>query len=245
MYRKPEWVTRMEEAKAKMLGNVHLPKIRVTRSDSERSMSLDSLPVHEFLAKYHSLGDVSTGSDSVFKSGCSSRQLSFKSTEFEPYTTTDFHDLTLSSSQFAQSVLSGYLKSHRQSISAAIDALSFPLNDSPDKTPVVSDDEFIDTLSDYDGEESDERSVTPVNSQDEIQDAPPRLEVPRHLNFSTNLSPIQENGETPTSDSSTMEQSLNKLEPCANVSTPDLVSAASMEELKEFLMLETLCTSYQ
>jgi len=242
----------MEEARAKMLGNSSaVPRIRVIASDSERSMSLDSLNMHELTTnKYHSLGDISTGSDSVFISECSSRRPSLKASDFDtavpsPYLTADYNGVS-SASIFAQSVLSGYLQSHRQSISAAIEAISFL--ESPDKTPVPSDDEYFDTLPDEDPDDED-GSTTPVNG-DEIEPNPPRLEVPRHLNFATMLSPIQENGETPTSESGTIEQSVSKYatdhsSTSFHDSTPDLISASSMEELKEFLMLETLCTSYQ
>lgn len=89
-------------------------------------------------------------------------------------------------------------------------------------TPVPSDHEYNDDDDDDD---------------DEPIDASMLLEVPRHLSFSTMLSPIEENGETPTSESVTLVPDLKTL------STSDLISASSMEELKEFLMLETLYTN--
>ena len=51
------------------------------------------------------------------------------------------------------------------------------------------------------------------------------------------LSPIEENGETPTSETA---QALDKLQSLSKTSMTDLISASSMEDLKEFLMLETL-----
>lgn len=67
----------------------------------------------------------------------------------------------------------------------------------------------------------------------------PRLEVPRTLNFSTMLSPIQENGETPTSESAQALDPAHKTQ-SLKTSMTDLISASSMEDLKEFLMLETM-----
>ena len=237
LYRKPEWVTRMEVARAHMLGNpVTLPRVRMTEcSESDRSMSIDSAHVHEFLSKYHSLGDISTGSDSVFISECSSRRPSLRANEFESPHLQTFPSELSTASIFAQSVLSGYLESHRQSISAAIEAIGCPMetDDLSDKTPTPSDNESNDT--------------SPEEEPDCIpEELVQRLDSARHLNFSTMLSPIQENGETPTSDSATMEQSISKqhMEHFKN-STTDLMSASSMEDLKEFLMLETLYTSCQ
>ena len=268
VYRKPEWVSRMEVVRAQMLGNnnANLPAIRVISSDSERSMSLDSLTMHEILQKYHSLGDVSIGSDSVFVSECSSRRPSLRgASEFDVVVSDEFFssqsDGVASGSIFAQSILTGYLQSHRQSIGAAIEAISNIVDDQADRTPVPSDDggdgcddgddeDFMETLTD------DDRSVTPVNEEPEAGESVPRLEVPRHLAFAAKLSPIQENGETPTSEcgggggggGGMTEPTVARLvhaDPSVRSCTPDLISASSMEELKEFLMLETLCTSYQ
>ena len=228
----------MELARAHMLGNpVILPRVRMAGSESDRSMSVDSAHVHEFLNRYHSLGDISTGSDSVFISECSSRRPSLRANEFDIPQLQTFPSELSSASIFAQSVLSGYLESHRQSISAAIEAISCPMeaDESSDKTPTPSDNESNDT--------SPEEEPDCIDVPEELVQ---RLDSSRHLNFSTMLSPIQENGETPTSDSATMEQTISKqhLEPFKN-STTDLMSASSMEDLKEFLMLETLYTSCQ
>ena len=289
VYRKPEWVTRMEVIRAQMLGtnSMHpqpLPRIRLNYyggSDSEGSMSIDSATMHELISKCHSMGDVSTGSDSVFVSeGAGSRRASFPracdeqsianqinlpvphTTHYRQQTTGDLGGVA-SASIFAQSVLTGYLQSHRQSISAAIEAICpTGLDDYCfDQTPTQSDYESSDaeTLPEHDTkvqcdspiksnesdvtdeEDEDNNYMTSADSSAVVQS---RLEVPRHLNFvSTMLSPIQENGETPTSDSVTIEQSVSKMQQSAKNSTPDLLSASSMEELKEFLMLETLYTS--
>jgi len=296
VYRKPEWVTRMEIIRAQMLGtnSMHpqpLPRIRLNYyggSDSEGSMSIDSTTMHELISKCHSMGDVSTGSDSVFVSeGAGSRRASFPRVGDEQcsvnqitlpvshtahsYRQQPTGDLggVASASIFAQSVLTGYLQSHRQSISAAIEAIC-PTTGLDDycfeRTPTQSDYESSDaeTLPEIlpehdqnlqsglpvkdgdfdvtDEEGDDYNDMTSAVSHAVVQS---RLEVPRHLNFvSTMLSPIQENGETPTSDSVTIEQSVIKMQQSASTSTPDLMSASSMEELKEFLMLETLYTSY-
>lgn len=285
----------MEVIRAQILGTNPLhppppPRIRLNYyggSDSEGSMSIDSATMHELISKCHSMGDVSTGSDSVFVSesgGCSSRRASFPRVgDIEqnvptpaalspPQVTQHYrHSKHLenelgvaSASIFAQSVLSGYLQSHRQSINAAIEAIC-PTTGleiySPDQTPTQSDYESsdADTLPEqHDQTSPPSESVKSSDGEDEDQDvydtaaaatgsatSQSRLEVPRHLNFvSTMLSPIQENGETPTSDSITIEQSVDKMQQNAKTSTPDLLSATSMEELKEFLMLETLYTSY-
>ena len=245
-YRKPEWVTKMEVLRAQMLGNspMPVPRIRLNNigSDSERSMSIDSATMHELISKCHSMGDVSTGSDSVFISDCgSSRRPSFnnllKQSEYDTLIPHVPHRSDLgvaSASIFAQSVLSGYLQSHRQSITAAIEAIGGPTDD---KTP---------TPSDYGDDDSDSTETYPDESHDEEDDEPPptraeddmpRLEVPRTLNFSTMLSPIEENGETPTSETA---QALDKLQSLSKTSMTDLISAYSMEDLNEFLMLETL-----
>lgn len=251
VYRKPEWVTKMEAIRAQMLGNssIPLPRIRLNNidSDSERSMSIDSATMHELISKCHSMGDVSTGSDSVFISdGGSSRQPSLNNLKTNEYDTLipqiSYRSEMGAASIFAQSVLSGYLQSHRQSITAAIQAIGGPTDDSPDKTPTPSSNEEED-----DDDESDTTETYPDDSGDddeEVEEAPrfrmqedmPRLEVPRTLNFSTMLSPIQENGETPTSETA---QALDKVQSVKNSMT-DLISASSMEDLKEFLMLETL-----
>ena len=243
MYRKPEWVTRMEVARAQMEGK-ECTTSRMRMNDSETSMSSESLTMHEFLAKYHSVGDISTGSDSVFISECSSRRTSFKANDYDTlhaqFMNTELNGVS-SASIFAQSVLSGYLQSHRQSISAAIDAIHNQMDDSPDKTPVPSDDEF--TLSD---EEHCNTPDTPVNDEITVpaSEIIP-LEAPRHFNFATILSPIQENGETPTSDSVSIEQTTKRMQQeNSKNDSPDLLSASSMEELKEFLLLETMYTSY-
>lgn len=234
----------MEVARAHMLGNpITLPRIRVTGSESDRSMSIDSLHVHEFLNKYHSLGDVSTGSDSVFISECSSRRQSLRVNEYDTPQLQTFSSELSSASIFAQSVLSGYLESHRQSISAAIEAIGCRMDTdtSSEKTPTPSDDESTETLPD----KEEQRSL--LDNENTTVELIPRLEATRHLNFSTMLSPIQENGETPTSEILTMEQTVSKLQHDQNLktSTTDLMSASSMEDLKEFLMLETLYTTCQ
>ena len=148
-----------------------------------------------------------------------------------------------SASIFAQSVLSGYLESHRQSISAAIEAIGCRMDTdtSSEKTPTPSDDESTETLPD----KEEQRSL--LDNENTTVELIPRLEATRHLNFSTMLSPIQENGETPTSEILTMEQTVSKLQHYQNLktSTTDLMSASSMEDLKEFLMLETLYTTCQ
>ena len=230
----------MEVARAHMLGNpVTLPRTRMAGSESERSMSIDSSYMHEFLSKYHSLGDISTGSDSVFISECSSRRPSLKANEFEIPQLQTFSSELSSASIFAQSVLSDYLQSHRESISAAIEAIGCPMetDDSLEKTPTPSDDESTETLPEGESNLPD--------CEDIPEELVPRLDTVRHLNFSTMLSPIQENGETPTSDSATMEQTISKQLDYFKNSTTDLMSASSMEDLKEFLMLETLYTSCQ
>ena len=199
----------MEAAKAKMLGN----RMRLNNNaggssdwsdepqhDGGSTLSLDEI----LMSKCHSMCDVSTGSDSVFLAlECpASYDLPMAQHAGQP------SDLGVASI-FAQSVLSGYLQSHRQSISDVIQAIGgCPIDD--DVTPVQSDEE-------------DDQEVVPV--------------IPRHLSFSSVLSPIEENGETPTSESVTLMHSLKV------PSTTDLISASSMEELKEFLMLETLYTA--
>lgn len=244
VYRKPEWVTRMETIRAQMLGNsaLQIPRIRLNNigSDSERSMSIDSATMHELISKCHSMGDVSTGSDSVFISDCgSSRRPSLNNLKSNDYDTfiphVPYRSELGTASIFAQSVLSGYLQSHRQSITAAIEAIGGPTQDSPDKTPTPSSDEDeSDTTETYpECSDDDDEEETP---RSRAEDDMPRLEVPRTLNFSTMLSPIQENGETPTSETA---QALDKIQSGKNSMT-DLISASSMEDLKEFLMLETL-----
>lgn len=240
----------MEIVRAQMLGNSSLPvpRIRLNNigSDSERSMSIDSATMHELISKCHSMGDVSTGSDSVFISDCgSSRRPSLNNLKSSDYDTLIPHiplyrnDLGVASASiFAQSVLSGYLHSHRQSITAAIEAIGGPVEDD-NKTPTPSSDEDdeSDTSTDNytdgsNGDDEDEGESVQTHPEDDM----PRLEVPRTLNFSTMLSPIQENGETPTSETA---QSLEKSQ-SLKTSMTDLISATSMEDLKEFLMLETM-----
>jgi hypothetical protein len=243
-YRKPEWVTKMEIVRAQMLGNnnpsLPVPRIRLNHigSDSERSMSVDSATMHELISKCHSMGDVSTGSDSVFVSDCgSSRRPSlsnFKSSEYDtliPHVPMYKSDLSVSSASiFAQSVLSGYLHSHRQSITAAIEAIGGPSEDDGE-TPTPSSDES--DTSTYESEEGEQEAALVRPPEDDG-----RLEVPRTLNFSTMLSPIQENGETPTSETAQpVDQSKAQ---SLKTSMTDLISASSMEDLKEFLMLETM-----
>lgn len=207
-------------------------------------MSIDSATMHELISKCHSMGDISTGSDSVFISdGASSRRPSLNNVRSSDYDTL-IHQVpyrpdlgVASASIFAQTVLSGYLQSHRQSITAAIEAIGGPTDDD-NKTPTPSSDEDDDSDSTYpdesqDGDdEAEPPCVVVVTREEDV----PRLEVPRTLNFSTMLSPIQENGETPTSESA---QALDKIQSLKSSMT-DLISASSMEELKEFLMLETL-----
>lgn len=246
-YRKPEWVTRMEIVRAQMLGNSSLPvpRIRLNNigSDSERSMSIDSATMHELISKCHSMGDVSTGSDSVFISDCgSSRRPSLNNLKPSDYDTLIPHvpmyrnDLGVASASiFAQSVLSGYLQSHRQSITAAIEAIGGPVEDD-NKTPTPSSDDESDTSTDNYADGSNDDDEDEAVHQTRLEDDMPRLEVPRTLNFSTMLSPIQENGETPTSECA---QALEKAQ-SLKTSMTDLISAASMEDLKEFLMLETM-----
>lgn len=233
-----------------MLGNSSLPvpRIRLNNigSDSERSMSIDSATMHELISKCHSMGDVSTGSDSVFISDCgSSRRPSLNNLKSSEYDTLIPHvpmyksDLSVASASiFAQSVLSGYLNSHRQSITAAIQAIGGPTDDD-NKTPTPSSDEEDESdTSTYPDESNcdDDDDVEPVRTR--VEDDMPRLEVPRTLNFSTMLSPIQENGETPTSETA---QALDPSKPQSlKTSMTDLISASSMEDLKEFLMLETM-----
>ena len=239
----------MEIVRAQMLGNSSLPvpRIRLNNigSDSERSMSIDSATMHELISKCHSMGDVSTGSDSVFISDCgSSRRPSLNNLRSSEYDTLIPHvpmyksDLSVASASiFAQSVLSGYLHSHRQSITAAIEAIGGPTEDD-NKTPTPSSDEEDESDTSTYPDESicdDEDDVEPI--QIRVEDDMPRLEVPRTLNFSTMLSPIQENGETPTSETA---QALDTKPQSLKTSMTDLISASSMEDLKEFLMLETM-----
>jgi hypothetical protein len=259
----------MEIVRAQMLGNISnpslpvmvVPRIRLNHigSDSERSMSIDSATMHELISKCHSMGDVSTGSDSVFISDCgSSRRPSLSNlkasrTEYDtliPHVPSPMYksDLSVSSASiFAQSVLSGYLHSHRQSITAAIEAIGGPTDDDDDnKTPTPSSGEeeeeedesdtstYPDESEDDEDEEEDEPEQT-IRPEEDM----PRLEVPRTLNFSTMLSPIQENGETPTSESAQALDPAHKTQ-SLKTSMTDLISASSMEDLKEFLMLETM-----
>ena len=244
----------MEVLRAQMLGNpaasaTVTPRIRLNQhSDSECSMSIDSATMHELISKCHSMGDVSTGSDSVFISdGPPSRRLSWtnltgnknnnneSSDEHSPFLqpehvppSYDRSDLGVASI-FAQSVLSGYLQSHRESITAAIEAIGGPTES--------TDDDESDTTETYDSERSQDDSD--LDDQDRPSAVQVQPEVPRTLNFSTVLSPIEENGETPTSETPT-QPNLEKIPSSCKHSMTDLISASSMEDLKEFLMLETL-----
>lgn len=255
-YRKPEWVTKMEAIRAKMAGNgsnVPIPRIRLHQgSESDRSMSLDSATLHELISKCHSMGDVSTGSDSVFISESnSSRRPSLNNNKTADFDTRipqtryrSANDLGVASASiFAQSVLSGYLQSHRQSITAAIEAIGCPTDDQDDKTPTPSDNEFDDESGNEEDDEDSTDTDTDVGEDEAavavaaMAAAAQRLQVPCSLNFSTMLSPIQENGETPTSES------VEQLQHNMKASLTDLLSMSSMEDLKEFLMLETLYTT--
>ncbi|CAG2053837.1 unnamed protein product [Timema podura] len=159
-YRKPEWVTHMEELQDQLRGNTTFPCVSpcMPRHGSSSNMSVDSLDTCRLQApsrrRRRNTGgsvtslDVSFGDDSVFVSSASSLSddhTTARSTVHAPHVPftlnllpsppqfnvsvypTNERECQPSSmsagSDFANTIITDYLQSHRHSISAAIEAL--------------------------------------------------------------------------------------------------------------------------
>nr|CAD7423862.1 unnamed protein product [Timema monikensis] len=159
-YRKPEWVTHMEELQDQLRGNTTFPCVSpcMPRHGSSSNMSVDSLDTCRLQApsqrRRRNTGgsvtslDVSVGDDSVFVSSASSLSddhTTARSTVHAPHvpftlnllpSPTQFNvsvyptneqecqpSSMSAGSDFANTIITDYLQSHRHSISAAIEAL--------------------------------------------------------------------------------------------------------------------------